>query len=203
MSVVLRLEEFTAGSGPLDSTYTQQRTTPTVNYNGSGSAVASTTNQNVLAFDNFNDYPADQYSKLTVGVLEVGLAYLRATTRASGVGDSNINCYSVLSSGDHVELTEWAAGTETTILDIVATPVGGDDTLELQSIGTTHTVVLNSGVIGTPQVDATHLTGSAGFGLYDESGSLVAAISAWEGGTLEVGPNIRSRRLATQQRMVA
>lgn len=199
--VILRQDTFGSGAGALDATYTQQRTSGTVNYDGSGNAVASTTNTWVLAYDNSNTYPADQYSKVTCGVLETDLGYNRATTRSSGTGDSNINLYAIQTSGTHIEMMEWVAGVETSIYDIPATVVGPGDLMELESVGPIHSVVLNDIVLGI-HTDATHADGQAGLGLYDEAGGPSPTMQAWEGGSLEVPVPIRNRKLATQQRMV-
>lgn len=200
--MLLRSETFAGTSGPLDGTYTQQRTTQTVNYDGTGNAVASTLDQNVFAFDSSNVYQPDQYSVVRVGALSVGNDYNRATTRASGAGDANINNYSLLTSGDHVELMEWVAGVETALTDYVSTTVTSADLLELQSVGSAHTTLLNGIIVGT-HTDATHTTGTAGFGLFNGTGGVTATMTDWEGGIITEGGPTRSRKLATQQRMVS
>lgn len=189
---------FNGASGALDSTWTQQRTSGTVNRDGSGSAVASITASHLFAFDNTKVYPANQYAKIVTGNMVASDCYNQVTTRASGVGDANYQCYYVQANINKVEIIKVVAGVHTSLLDNVAAGTANGDTVELRSIGTLHEMFVN-GVSKGSVTDSDIASGSAGISIYDEVGGSVTTIASWEGGdfnnyapslgSLFVGPN--------------
>lgn len=178
---VRRTDSFTAGAGPLDSTWTQQRTTDRMNYDGSGNAIAGTVGSDCAAFDNTFAYPADHYSKVRIGNPLAGTRYVGATTRASGTTDATFNNYNAYtdgaSGGGSSELAENVNGVQTVLRNYTTTFVA-TDWYELRSVGTVHEAFKNGASLGTHS-DASHATGKPGVESWTPS---VATITEWEGG---------------------
>lgn len=208
MTAILRTDTFSGAAGPLDASWTQQRTGPnsTVNYDGAGNATAEdTAGRNPYAFDNLNAYNQNQYVKGTVGGLSSGHDWAQVTTRAFGAGDASYVNYLATTDGasgaGHTEFAEITADVKTVLRNFATTFTDGD-VLELQSIGVNHEVFKNGVSLGT-QVDSSHAAGSAGLGFDDLFGGTTPLISLWEAGNIDDPGPVRSRKLATQQRMVA
>lgn len=191
---VIRTDSFTAGAGPLDSTWTQQRTAGTVNYNGSGMAVVSATDKDCFAFDNSNVYPNDQYSRTEIGAnVSSNNHYFIAIARAAQSGDANFDNYAAATDGStgaaHTDLAVNLNGAPTILRNFAATFVAGDS-IEIQVVGTTIEVWKQASggarsSLGT-QVNATHASGSAGLGAYDVAGGTTPQIASWESGSFTV-----------------
>lgn len=204
---ILRTDTFSAGAGPLDSTWTQQHDTGTANYDGSGNAVAGTADVWVSAFDNSNVYPDDQYSKVTLaGACFAGFDFVGVTTRMSGTGTNSRQGYALVtdftSGAGHTDLIRWTTPNVSTTIGSFAATFAVGDVLELRSVGSEHEAIKNGSSLGTI-TDATIASGSAGVIFGDNSGGgSTPLIEDWEGGDIEGAPPIiRSRKLATQQRM--
>lgn len=186
-----RLESFSSGAGPLDGTWTQQRSGSFLSYDGLDNC-AGDAETDSYAFDNSNSYPADQYSQVVIGSgLASGTDYAGTTTRASLTGDTNYKNYVAYTDGasgaGHTELGVVTADVLTVLRNFAATFTTGD-VLRLQSVGSVHEVF--KALAATPTVfvslgtftDSTHASGSAGLRISTVSG--LVKIPDWEGGAV-------------------
>lgn len=198
-------DDFAGAAGALpDPPWTQQKTDD-VRRDGSGSAICTVKDRDLYVHWNADLFPDDQYSKIEAGQVATDDAIIRVVTRASGVGDSSYNNYFTSADGGsgatHFEFGKNVLGAETILRNFTATLIA-TDWLELQSVATEHTTLVDNASLGS-HTDATIPSGAPGLGILDVTGGVNALISAWEGGSL-AGPDIiRSRHLATQQRMIA
>lgn len=187
-----RIETFTGSAGVLDSTWTQQDGGGgTVNYDGSGNAIAGTAGRDVTVFDNANVYGNDHYSEITIASTPDTIAAQKVTTRAAGTGGTERSYRTVINGSGAGVLEMWrvTGGSQTSIQVFSGAPAfSSGDGLRQLSVGSNHSVyrrVAGALVFIATKSDSNHATGSAGFGFYDETGGTVAAISDWEGGNAE------------------
>lgn len=182
-----RLESFAGSAGVLDGTWTQQRTSGTINYDGSGNAVTNSGDVDAFAFDNSNVYPDNQYAILTIGVNGFGVGdRVGVLTRASLTGDANYKNYCFYTDGasgaGHTAFGRITADVLTELTSF-ATTFAASDVMELRSTGSLHECFKNGSSLGT-FTDSTHVSGSAGLEIQDTSGGTIMTVGSWEGGAL-------------------
>lgn len=199
----IKSDTFSGGAGALDASYTQQRTTGTVNRDGSGNAIAGTLDGDMSAFDNSNTYPNDHYSKVRIGTVATGNAFVGAMTRAAGTGDASYDNYTAYtdgaSGGGSTELVEYLNGSQTVLRNYATTFTTGD-WYDLQSKAGIHEAFKNGVSLGTHS-DATLASGSAGIWFWDVSAGATPTLTEWESGDFLVAPGTAfNRGMAMQQR---
>jgi hypothetical protein len=202
------MEAFTGGAAVLPNPpWTQANlATPTLNVDGSGNGKASAADAtDILAYWNFDSFDDDQYALLILGTgLTSGTNGADLMLRASGSG-AGFNAYTMftdgLSGAGHTEVSKWIGGAQTVLSNFATTFSPGD---EFKVVASASEISLyNNGVLVSPFTDSAVVSGSPGCGTYNSSSNVVL-IDNWEGGNLAVPqPLFRSRKLATQQRMVA
>lgn len=184
---IIRFEDFTAAAGVLDGTWTQQRTSGTINYNGLGAAGTNTLDVDGFAFDNSNVYPDNQYGKLTIGTGALSAGdRVGVLTRASLTGDANYRNYCFYTDGSsgagHTGFGIIVADVLTELRSF-ATTFSPADVMELRSTGALHECFKTGVSLGT-FTDATLTSGSPGLEIQDGTGGSTTTVSDWEGGSL-------------------
>jgi uncharacterized protein YjdB len=175
-------ESFTGFSGALSGSWTQQRTSGTINKNGSGLGKGSEDWKDIFAFWSGNTFGNDQYSqaRITSGLVS-GSQYVQITVRAKGRGDGIYSNYLFYTDGvagaNHTEVAKNINGTQITIRSF---PVGfaAGDVIKIAAVGTTITCYKNGVALGSI-TDTSLPSGSPGVGVY---GSTVT-LDDWEGGS--------------------
>lgn len=199
-------DDMAGGAGALSGTWTQQVATSSVNRDGSGFAVSSGAVEDSFVFHNADVFDDDQYSEITfAGTFTAGTTFAGATVRAAGTTGATFDHYSTLTDGSsgasHTYIYEVLNGSFSTLASLAETFAAGDR-LTTGIAGDVITSFKNDVSFGST-TDATLTSGSAGFSTNAASGLL---IDSWAGGNeappIE-NPPTRSRKLATQQRMVA
>lgn len=202
-------EDFTGSAGALTTNWTQQRTTRRVNRDGTGSGQQDAADTaDVLAFWSGDGFQNDHYSQVVIVVNGNGAGgfSVNASVRASGTGDAAWNAYDFYTNGSsgagNTELAVVVNGAATVLRNYTTTLTVGD-VIKLTAQGTTIEAFKNSVSIGT-QVDGTIPSGGApGVGSF-YNGTTFPKFDAFEGNDIAAPVEIlRSRKLSTQQRMVA
>jgi uncharacterized protein YjdB len=175
-------EAFTGTPGALSGSWTQQRTSGTINRNGSGSGVGSVNAKDLFAFWSANAFDNDQYSQVRIaGGLSNGSQYVTITARASGRGDAAYNAYLCYTDGlagaGHTEVAKNINGTQITLRSFATTFATGD-VIKIGVVGTSVTCYKNGVAIGSV-TDAALPGGSPGVGVYGNT----VTIDDWEGGS--------------------
>ncbi|HMG69747.1 MAG TPA: Ig-like domain-containing protein, partial [Gemmatimonadaceae bacterium] len=175
-------EAFTGATGALAGSWAQQRTSGTINRNGSGLGLGSVNAKDLFAFWIANAFNNDQYSQARIaGGLSSGSQYVTIVARASGKGDGVYNgylCYTDGAAGaGHTEVAKNINGSQTTLRSFATTFAAGD-VIKIAVVGTTVTCYKNGVALGSV-TDASLPGGSAGVGVY---GSTVT-VDDWEGGS--------------------
>jgi uncharacterized protein YjdB len=176
-------ESFTGTAAPLSGSWSQQRTSGTINKNGLGRGVGSANAKDLFAFWSANTFSNDQYSQATItGGLSGGSQYVQIIVRATGTGDGRYSNYLFYtdgaSGGGHTEVAKNINGAQTTFRSFAVTFATGD-IIKISAVGTTITCYKNGVAIGSV-TDSSLPGGSPGIGVY---GSTVT-VDNWEGGTL-------------------
>jgi uncharacterized protein YjdB len=176
-------ESFTGTAGPLSGTWSQQRTSASINKNGAGRGVGSVNANDIFAFWSGNTFSNDQYSQARIaGGLASGSQFVQIIVRATGTGDGRYNNYLFYTDGlagaNHTEVAKNINGNQITFKSFPVTFAAGD-IIKISAVGTTITCYKNGVSIGS--ITDTSLPGGApGVGVY---GSTVT-VDDWEGGTL-------------------
>lgn len=184
------VESFIGGAGPLADPPWTSPSANTLQLDGSGNCDVVASGDNELAIWNADVFPDDQYSKATIhlaatpGVSDYVVVCVRSDTLDWSVGT---RYYAYTDCNSTVGLRKWIAGVDTGLIDVTAGPIVDGDVLELDSVGTAVTVLLNgTQVISVTDSDIT--SGSAGIVMAIASGPGVVKLSGWEGGELTAGP---------------
>jgi uncharacterized protein YjdB len=176
-------EAFTGASGTLPTPpWTQQRSTATVRRTGSGTAIGSSSPNDIHAFWNASTFSSDQYSQIRIaGGLGRWAQYAIVTVRASGSGDAADNNYAFATDGSsgatHTDLSKNINGKQTILRNFETTFAAGD-VMKIDIVGTLITCYKNGVVLGT-FTDGTLSSGSPGVGMFGSS----VTIDDWEGGS--------------------
>jgi uncharacterized protein YjdB len=180
-------DAFTGTAGALAGTWTQQRTSGTINRTGGGLARGSIGAKDLFAFWSANNFNNDQYSQVRItGGLSSGSQYVQIIVRASGTGDGAYRNYLFYTDGvagaGHTEVAKNINGSQITIRSFATTFAAGD-IIKISAVGTTITCYKNGVALGSI-TDSSLPSGSAGVGVY---GSTVT-VDDWEGGSLSTAP---------------
>ena len=175
-------EAFTGATGALSGSWTQQRTSGTINRNGSGLGVGSLNAKDLFAFWSANAFNNDQYSQARIaGGLSSGSQYVTIIARASGKGDAAYKGYLCYTDGiagaGHTEVAKNINGTQITLRNFATTFATGD-VIKIGVVGTTVTCYKNGVALGSV-TDAALPGGSPGVGVYGNT----VTIDDWEGGS--------------------
>jgi uncharacterized protein YjdB len=181
-------ESFAGTAGPLSGTWTQQRTSGTVNRNGSGIGSGTVNALDLFAFWSGNTFTADQYSQVRIaGGLVDHQQLVQIIARASGVGDANYSNYTFYTDGIpgqwHTELDKVVKGVWIP-LRYFNTGFTTGDVMKISVVGTTITCYKNGVSLGTI-TDTSLPTGSPGVGVYGNT----VSVDDWEGGLLMSAPS--------------
>lgn len=181
-------EAFTGTAGALSGSWTQQRTSGTINRTGGGLGRGSIGSKDLFAFWSANTFNNDQYSQVRItGGLSSGAQYVQIIVRASGTGDGVYRNYLFYTDGmagaGHTEVAKNINGSQTTIRSFPTTFAAGD-VMKISAVGTTITCYKNDVALGSI-TDSSLPGGSAGVGVY---GSTVT-VDDWEGGSLSTAPS--------------
>jgi len=176
-------ESFTGTAGPLSGTWSQQRTSGTINKNGAGRGVGSVNAKDIFAFWSGNTFSNDQYSQARIaGGLSSGSQFVQIIVRATLTGDGRYNNYLFYTDGlagaSHTEVAKNINGSQITFKSFPVSFAAGD-IIKISAVGTTITCYKNGVAIGSI-TDSSLPSGAPGIGVY---GSTVT-VDDWEGGTL-------------------
>ena len=176
-------ESFTGAAAPLTGTWSQQRTSGTINKNGAGRGVGSVNAKDIFAFWSANTFSNDQYSQARIaGGLSSGTQFVQIVVRATLTGDGRYNNYLFYTDGlagaNHTEVAKNINGNQITFKSFPVTFAAGD-IIKISAVGTTITCYKNGVAIGSI-TDSSLPGGAPGVGVY---GSTVT-VDDWEGGTL-------------------
>jgi uncharacterized protein YjdB len=174
-------ESFTGTAAPLSAPWTQQRTSGTVNKNGSGVGIGSVDGLDLFAYWSANTVSNDQYSQVRiVGGLSNNAQFVELVVRASGNTDGTYRGYAFYSDGLadqwHTALDRITNGTWTALKTFPTTFAPGD-VMKISAIGTTITCYKNGVAIGSV-TDAGLSSGAPGVGVYGSR----ATFDDWQGG---------------------
>lgn len=198
------LEPFTGVAGALSGSWTQQRTTRTINKNGSGAGVQDAIDDpaDVTAFWSADVFNADQYSQVKIiGLGSAGSKSINIVLRASGSGDAAWNAYEIytngLSGATNTEVARIVNGVATIFGSFVVTFAPGDVMKgTVTGIGTSTVLSLykNSVLVSSVTDSVAHSavldSGSAGVGSYWATGVVTPpTFDDWEGGNLPAAIN--------------
>jgi uncharacterized protein YjdB len=180
-------EAFAGVAGALSGSWTQQRTSGTINRNGAGLGVGSVNAKDLFAYWSANSFGADQYSQARIaGGLSSGSQYVQIIARASGKGDATYSNYLFYTDGasgsGHTEVAKNINGVQTTLKSFATTFASGD-VIKIGVAGTTITCYKNGVALGTVS-DASLTGGAPGIGVY---GSTIT-VDDWEGGSAAAAP---------------
>jgi uncharacterized protein YjdB len=176
-------ESFTGIAGALSGTWSQQRSSGTINRNGAGAGVGSVNAKDIFAFWSSNTFGNDQYSQTRItGGLVPGSQFVQIIVRASGKGDAVYRNYLFYTDGaagaGHTEVAKNINGTQTTFKSFATTFAAGD-IIKIDAVGSRITCYKNGVAIGSV-VDASITAGAPGVGVYGNG----VRVDDWEGGSL-------------------
>lgn len=188
-------EAFGAAAGVLGNPpWTQAAlSATTLNYDGAGSGKASAFDASfdVIAYDNSNTYPADQYAQVVIaGGIFSGQQYAEVFVRCSGTGGT-FKGYQFLTDGKtgggagSTELWVYSGGTATVLTNFAVTFVAGD-VMRIEVKGTTVECFRNGVSLGT-FTDSVAVSGAPGCGVFNSASSQVT-LDNFEGGSLASSP---------------
>jgi len=180
-------ESFTGVAAPLSGSWTQQRTSGTINKNGTGLGIGSVGAKDLFAYWSATSFANDQFSQARIaGGLAGGSQWVQITVRASGSGDGSYNNYLFYTDGvagaNHTEVAKNINGVQTALRSFPVTFAIGD-IIRISVSGTTITCYKNGVPLGTV-TDASLASGSPGVGVY---GSAVT-VDDWQGGSTTTAP---------------
>lgn len=178
---------FNGAAGPLSNPpYTQQDyglPSVTVNLDGSGGAVVSSSGEDAAVFRNDEVFDNDQYSEIIIGGAGMGAGvFLGPTVRSQDTSDATRDFYEFRTDGTsgtlHSSIMLRTNSVLTELLAINMTCAPGD-TLGIRAVGNVITAYLNGTDVGSV-TDSTLTSGSAGFhtGYGASSGVFVASWTA-------------------------
>lgn len=175
-------EDFTGVAAALSGSWTQQRTSGTINRNGFGLGIGSVNAKDLFAYWSANTFGNDQYSQARIaGGLSSGSQFVQIIVRANGKGDGSYNNYLFYTDGvagaGHTEVAKNINGTQITFRSFATTFAAGD-VIKIGVVGTTITCYKNGVALGTV-TDASLTSGAPGVGVH---GSTVT-VDDWEGGS--------------------
>jgi hypothetical protein len=161
-------ESFTGSAAPLSGTWSQQRTSGTINKNGLGRGVGSVNAKDIFAFWSANTFSNDQYSQARIaGGLSSGSQFVQIIVRATLTGDGRYNNYLFYTDGlagaNHTEVAKNINGAQITFKSFPVTFAAGD-IIKISAVGTTITCYKNGVAIGSI-TDSSLPSGAPGVGV--------------------------------------
>lgn len=176
-------EAFTGTAGALSGSWTQQRSSGTINRNGAGLGIGSVNAKDLFAFWSANTFSPDQYSQVRIaGGLASGYQFVQIIVRASSQGDGAYSNYLFYTDGvagaNHTEVAKNINGTQITIRSFATTFTTGD-VIKIGAVGTTIICYKNGVALGSI-TDSSLPGGSPGVGVYGNT----VKVDDWEGGSI-------------------